>query len=130
MRGAERVAGIGPALIGGWIGGTVLGALALWSGLGWLAALAAYGFGGSALLVLFAALPALEPRVHVPALRPALVRREPRLSTQTAASWDAAGTAYAILVKLGARGSGALDPIGSLWASGEGTMANSGPRGL
>ena len=54
---------------------SVLGALALWSGLGWLAALAAYSFGGSVLLVLLAALPALEPRAHAPALRPALVRR-------------------------------------------------------
>ena len=39
--------GIAPALMGGWIGGTILGAMALWFGLGWLAALAAYGLGGA-----------------------------------------------------------------------------------
>ena len=39
---------MGPALIGGWIGGRLLGGLALWSGLGWLAALAAYSLGGCA----------------------------------------------------------------------------------
>ena len=61
-------AGIGPALIGAWFGGIVLGALVLWSGLGWLAAMAAYSLGGSALLVLFAMLPALALRIHGPAL--------------------------------------------------------------
>ena len=93
---------LGPALLGGWIGGSLLGALALWNGLGWLAALAAYSLGGSLLVLAFALLPLLEFRLPQPACR-ALptsasaggsdARRRP--------SRDGAGTRHALLVTLG-----------------------------
>ena len=73
-RREERGAELGPALFGGWIGGSVLGALALWNGLGWLAALAAYSLGGSLLVLSFAVLPLLEFRLLQPVLHPAFVR--------------------------------------------------------
>lgn len=65
-------AGIGPVLMGAWIGGSALGALTLWSGFGWMAALAAYAFGGALLLVGLAVLPHLEHSTTV--LRPVPVR--------------------------------------------------------
>ncbi len=66
--------GIAPALMGGWIGGTILGAMALWFGLGWLAALATYGLGGATLLVVLAVLPELDLRPNIPVMRPVFVR--------------------------------------------------------
>jgi hypothetical protein len=71
--------GLGPTLLGGWIGGVLLGALALWSGLGWLAALALYSLGGGLLLLAFALLPLVEIRLHPPVPRPAYVRVRGRL---------------------------------------------------
>ena len=71
--------GLGPALLGGWIGGSLLGALALWNGLGWLAALAAYSLGGALLVLAFALLPLVEFRLPQPVLRPAYVRVRRRL---------------------------------------------------
>ena len=62
---------MGPALFGGWIGGGLFAGLALWSGLGWLAALVAYSLGGALLLLVIAALPLIEARPRQPALRPA-----------------------------------------------------------
>ncbi len=55
-----EAAGIGPALIGGWVGGTVLATLALFCGLGWLAAIAGYSIGGALLVFAFAVLPPLH----------------------------------------------------------------------
>ena len=66
--------GLGPALLSGWIGGSLLGALTLANGLGWLAALAAYSLGGGLLVLAFALLPLAEIRLHQPVLRPAYVR--------------------------------------------------------
>jgi len=66
--------GTGPALFGGWIGGLVLGAMVLATGSGWLAALAAYAFGGALLMLVLALMPLLEVRPPQPALRPAYVR--------------------------------------------------------
>ena len=78
-RREDRGAGLGPALLGGWIGGGLLGALALWNGLGWLAALAAYSLGGSLLVLAFALLPLVEFRLPQPASRLAYVRVGRRL---------------------------------------------------
>ena len=72
-------AGMGPVLMGAWIGGSTLGALALWSGFGWVAALAAYGLGGSLLLVGLAVLPHLEHSALDLQPAPIRVARGPRL---------------------------------------------------
>ena len=66
-------AGMAPALAGAWIGGTALGTLSLLGGLGWFAAVAAYGIGGALLLLGLAVLPHLEHRASL-VLRPAPVR--------------------------------------------------------
>lgn len=70
-------AGTGPAVAAAWIGAVALGALTLASGLGWIAAVAAYGVGGALLLVGLSVLPHLEH--HVPVLRPVRVARGARL---------------------------------------------------
>jgi len=77
-RSEGRGYGPGPAVLAGWIGGTLLSALALWNGLGWLAALAAYSLGGGLLALVFALLPLIEIRLPQPALRPAYVRARRR----------------------------------------------------
>ena len=73
-REEERERGMGAALFGGWVGGGLFAGLALWSGLGWLAALAAYSLGGALLVLVIAALPLIEARLRQPALRPAFAR--------------------------------------------------------
>jgi hypothetical protein len=60
-------------LLGGGIGG-LLGVLALWNGLGWVATLAVYSLGGSLLVLAFALLELVDIRPPQPALRPAYVR--------------------------------------------------------
>ena len=82
-----RTAGarLGPALLGGWIGGSLLGALALWNGLGWLAALAAYSLGGSLLVLPSPLLPLLEFRLHSAGAAPCLRPRPPAALTKGAA---------------------------------------------
>jgi hypothetical protein len=71
--------GLGPALLGGGAGGGILCALALWSGLGWLAALACYSLGGGLLMLVLALLSLVDARLHLPVLRPAYVRARRRL---------------------------------------------------
>lgn len=75
---SEGGGGLGPALLGGWVGGTLLAAAAFHAGLGWLAVLAAYGFGGAILIAAFAVLPHIEVSLHVPAMRLVPVRQRAR----------------------------------------------------
>lgn len=75
---SDEGSGLGPALVGGWIGGTLLAAAAFHAGLGWLAVLAAYGFGGAILIAAFAVVPHIEFNLNVPALRLAPVRQRAR----------------------------------------------------
>jgi predicted lipid-binding transport protein (Tim44 family) len=69
-RSEQACSGIGPALMGGLVGGTVLGALTLSLGFGWLTALAVYSLGGSAVVVLLAVLREPEYRPNVPIVLP------------------------------------------------------------